>query len=183
MTAPSERAVIDRFREILEGRGADGSVSPEATARAIPAKYFRVTDVDPQHLDGSHLDRAVFIPHEQRSDRVPRNVHSPHRNGRLRLVLRIGYAASALVSTNAWKAVHGESTDGAKQDAARRWQTRAQDDALRIARAFEWHELTGSDTNPVIENVIYQGTTANSVDATRGIATVEFEVWTESNET
>ena len=183
MPAPSERAVIDRFRAILRGRGADGSVSPQATARAIPAKYFRLSDFDPAStaVDAANLDRAVFIPHESGSDRVPRNIHSPHRNGLIRLVLRIGYVATP--AGDAWKSVHGCTTDEERRDAARNWQTRAQDDGRLIARAFEWHELTGADTNPVIENVVYQGTRTNSVDSARGIALVEFELWTESNET
>lgn len=182
MTAPSETAVIARIKDILEGRGADGALGADAQARAIPAKFFRLTNLDPSSpaLAGSLVDRGVLVAFDTRNDRIPRNVHGPHRNGRHRIVLRIGYVAST--AGDAWEFVHGESTEAAKKAAARGWQARAHDDALRIAKALEWFELHGNDTNPIIEQIVYVGTSAPAVDSVRGVAQVEFEVWTESTE-
>lgn len=185
MAPPDVSTMLARFVDVVRGRGADGSLGPEAQARALEPKLFRLSlvDIEAPGFDAALFDRAIYLDFATASDRIPKNTRSPHRDVVYRLSARIGYIASAVPSSDLLKFIHLPGGDeAARREAAAQWQARAHNDALQLARAFEWNELTGNDTNPVIELVTLVGVDVPSrADGSRAICTVEFAVTTESH--
>lgn len=156
--------VVARLTAIVQGRGADGSLGAAAQARAVAVERFRVTSTpDPSQLDASAFDRAVNITISNLRDDPPRNVQSPLVQQAAVIELRIAYVAAPSLSGM----VHGEADDAARAIAVARWVARAHEDVQELDRALTWYELTGNDTNPVIERVAPLGETATT-DAGNG---------------
>lgn len=176
--------VTARLLAIVLGRGSDGALGAEAQALAIPTGLFRATDLDPSldAIDGGRVDRAVKILLRDRVDAIPRNSRSPKRDHFHRITVRVGYITA--LGGDAWKAVHLGPDGGGESEqraAITGWESRAHDDANRIAEALLQHVLTGADTNPIIENVVHINTQTVSRDNGRGYCDAEFEVWTEES--
>lgn len=185
MASPDLAEVAARFRAIAQGLGFDGSLGPEAQAHAIAPGHFRVSmvDIESPGFEVALFDRAIYLDLFDASDRVPKNTRSPHRDVVYRLSARIGYIAHPVANSELAKFVHEPGGDeDARRSAAIHWQARAHNDAQRLARAFEWNELTGNSTNPVIELVMLAAVNVPSrADGGRAVCTVEFTVTTESH--
>lgn len=176
----SFRDVQDRLREVVEGRGADGSLGVAAQARACTVDRYRTTETpDPSTLDGAALDRACNVSISTAADLIPRNVHCNERQVRAVLEVRVSYVAAPAL----WQSVHGEASDPDRQTAAADWVVRALDDAREIERALTWYELTGNDTTPVIEQVVPLGDViTNDLGNGRGLMIRRFELLLEDTQ-
>jgi len=175
----SIKDVRTRLEDILKGRGADGSLGPAAQARACTVELFRVTSTpDLLTIDASAFDRTCHITIDSLRDDT-RNVQCNQYDLRATVTIVIGYAASAEL----WEIVHGEANEAAKRAAVAQWKSRAFDDLIMIDRAMTWYELTGNDTQPVIERLVPDGdaVTADSNNG-RAILTRRYELRMEANQ-
>lgn len=179
----SFRDVQNRFRAIVQGLGADGSLGAAAQARACTVDRFRVTEQpDPSAPDATAqaLDRGTNVTLTAVSDLIPRNVYCNERQVRAVLEIRVGYAAAP----SQWQLVHDEATDSDKQAAAADWGVRALDDARELERALTWYELTGlAPLSPAIERVAPLGEVQlTDLGNGRALMLRRFEVWMEDRQ-
>ena len=144
-------AIETRIDAILaQGRGVDGSLGPEAQARAIPAGTFRAQSdnsaLDDPSFPAEAFDRGYVLRFTNLADAPSPN--NPYQGPQFRTVtLRVivgylyGVAVVPLVDAQ------GSETQGASVYRADR---RAISDGLRIDRALRFPPLRGLDTDPVM---------------------------------
>lgn len=134
--------VYERLVAVLaQGRGTSGSISADATPRAIPSGYFRhtrapLTDVG---LSASAFDRGLSLRWVASRDGIPPN--SPlydYEEQEFGVEVCVGY----LVGDAQAKAVHKLTASESKTDGAQLARMRALSDARMIERALGYYELT-----------------------------------------
>lgn len=134
--------VQDRLVAVLaQGRGASGTISPDATPRAIPSGYFRytrapLTDVG---LSVSAFDRGLSLRWVASRDGIPPN--SPlysFEEQEFGVEVCVGY----LVGDAQTPAVHKLTASESATDAVQLARMRALSDARMIERALGYYELT-----------------------------------------
>ena len=149
---------------VVDGRGADGALGPEATARSIPVGRFR------RALDGaplrdpsypsSHFDRAVRLDWLGDADDAAGGINNPldspqHAEARVSLTHAVLYGTALSASL---------SLAGAEVAASSvlQAQERALNDALRIRRALAHPDLLrgGATLDPVPLACVREGGTS-----------------------
>lgn len=166
--------VTARIVAVIQGRGADGSLGAAAQARACTVERFRITETpDPTRLDAPAFDRTINVTISNLRDDPQRNVQSPLVQQTAVLELRIAYVAAPALAD----LVHDEADAAARAVASTQWTVRAHDDVGELDRALTWYELTGNDTNPVIERVAVLGETATTDrENGRGLMVRRYEI-------
>lgn len=150
-------AIETRIAAILYGgRGADGSLGSDATARSIPAGRFRwsqdgVSQRDPA-IPAAERDRAYSIDWESISDSDDSNELDGEAIRWARFTLLVSYAEGTSLAEYAHTA--GAEVAATVVSNARK---RALSDAERIRRALCFPALYGSDTSPVIVGIDREG--------------------------
>jgi hypothetical protein len=145
-------AVEARIRAVLlEGRGVDGSLGPDAQARAIAAGTFRAAAENASLADpsypGEQFDRAISTRYASVVDDVTNNPYSSPQWERVTLVVTVGYQYGA--ASTAFIDPQGNETAAVQKYRADR---RGIGDSRRIKQALEFNDLRGLDTDPVMVN-------------------------------
>ena len=157
------------------GRGADGSLGSDATARSIPAGRFRPTPyespIEDMAIHGATVDRSyVWIWLGIADEAVPNNDYNSVQIRRLRASLEIGYIYGAPAQMSAFIDTASGTTESANT-AVTVARTRALSDAERIRRALCFTALTANngtgDIDPVVIGVTRDGE-SSVVDLSHG---------------
>ena len=154
--------VETRLRAILfQGRGADGTLGPDAQARAIAAGVFREAAEASPLTDPSYpaeqFDRALSVKFTSVTDDTTNNPYSSPQWERVTLEVVAGYQYGAASTSFV-------DPQGAETAAVQKYRPdrRAVNDSRRIKQALEFNDLRGLDTDPVM--VRCQRTTGTGAD-------------------
>lgn len=171
---------------VCSGRGADGSLGPDALARSIPSGRFRKPANDASVRDPAYpaaeLDRAVSIewlsveddPDALSNERDTRQLRQARFN------LLVGYAAG--IDASAY--VHLASGTGETQAGAAAYpHRRALSDAERIRRALAWGPLVQGTTPEIVQCVREGATALEPIDLGRVLSITPYRVTLEVNMT
>ena len=176
-------ATQDRLRAVIEGRGFDGSLGADASARALRTGTFRRAlqplreDVDGSLFDRAYFDRLDLGPDPSGS---PRNTRAQRAQYRARYTVEVGYLAGNALAPTVHKMPVAEDATAAVRDA----EVRAWSDARNIALALEWNEIHGNDTEPVIEAVqLVTPATVERLGTGRVLLTMSFDVFLDAQAT
>lgn len=179
-------AVRQRFIDVITGaRGHDGALGPEAQQRSLIPGTFTYSAVSVRSTDtpieGGKLDRAFSV-------RVALGAGGRATNTRCScaslvgtLTVEIGYVTGPHVTD---KVAQTPGTTEDKSDAAHEAEQRARSDERNLKLALEWNELTGNDTEPVIESVaqLVEGTFETIAEG-RAVLTLTFDLRLEADNT
>ena len=152
-------AIETRIADILiSGRGADGALGSDATARSIPAGRFRwsadgVSQRDPA-IPAAERDRALSIDWESVSDSEDdANELDGEAIRTARFTLLVAYAEGPALEDY----VHVASVTETQAVAAANARKRALSDAERIRRALCFPALYGGGVSPEIVGIDREG--------------------------
>lgn len=176
-------AVESRIDAILaQGRGVDGSLGPEAQARAIPAGTFRAQSDNAALEDASFpaeaFDRGYVLRFVSLADAPGPN--NPFQGPQFRTVtlrVAVGYLYGS--PTSALADAQGSETQAT---AVLRADRRAISDGLRIDRALRFPPLRGLDTDPVMVECRRVSTEWQDLTGGRSLGITTFALVLQSDE-
>lgn len=176
-------AVETRINAILaQGRGVDGSLGPEAQARAITAGTFRVQPdnaaMDDPSMPPELFDRGYVLRFLGLADApYPNNPYQGPQFRTVTLRVIVGYLYGAALP--ALVDAQGSETQAT---AVLRADRRAISDGLRIDRALRFPPLRGLDTDPVMVECRRTSTEWQDLTGGRSLGVTTFDLVLQSDE-